>query len=215
MQVEIVRHHRRAQHRHGRVEAPPVNAGNQAGQHPHGIRFRHEDLGAEAHRDHHDQPQYERFQIANPQFLQRQHEQRIERGDQDRRQQWNVEQQVQRDGRAQHFGQIAGDNGDLAQEPECDIHPARIGLAARLGQISAGDDAQLRSQRLQQDGHGVRHDQHPEQLVAEVRAAIQVRGPVARVHVPDADQIRGAGKRQHLPPIGDVVRPHRLMDFRQ
>jgi hypothetical protein len=33
-------------------------------------------------------------------------------------QQRNVEQQVERDGRAQHFGQVAGRDGDFAQHPQ-------------------------------------------------------------------------------------------------
>ena len=36
-------------------------------------------------------------------------------------QQRKVKQQIQGDGRAQHFGQIAGDDGDFAKEPERDV----------------------------------------------------------------------------------------------
>ena len=88
-------------------------------------------------------------------------------GEQHAGQQRNVEQQVERDGRAQHFGQVAGRDGDFAEDPQRDVDGARIGFAAGLRQVAAGDDAQARAQGLQQDRHGVRHDQHPEQPVAE------------------------------------------------
>ena len=41
-------------------------------------------------------------------------------------------------------------------------------------------------------------------LVAEARAAFQVRGPVARIHVADADQVGRPGKGEHAPPEGDL-----------
>ena len=80
----------------------------------------------------------------------------------------------------------------------------RIGFAAGLRQVAAGDDAQARAQRLQQDGHGVRHHQHPEQAVAEARAAFQVGGPIAGVHVADADQVGRSGEGEHAPPEGEL-----------
>ena len=81
---------------------------------------------------------------------------------------------------------------------------AGIGFAAGLGQIAAADDSQARAERLQQDRHGVRHDQHPEQAVAEAGAAGQIRGPVAGVHVADADQVGGAGESENAPPQSEV-----------
>ena len=39
-------------------------------------------------------------------------------GEQNAHQQRDVKQQIQRDGRAQHFGQIAGRDGDFAQNPK-------------------------------------------------------------------------------------------------
>jgi hypothetical protein len=116
------------------------------------------------------------------------------------RQQRNVEQQVERDGRAQHFGQVAGAMAISHRIHSATIDRARIRFAAGLRQIAAGDDAEARAQRLQQNGHGVRHDQHPQQPVAEARAAFEVGGPVAGVHVADADQVSRAGEGEHAPP---------------
>ncbi len=130
-------------------------------------------------------------------------------------QQRNVEQEVQGDRRAQHFGQIAGDDGNFAQEPEREIDGARIGFAAGLGEVAAGDDSEPRAQRLQQDGHGVRHDQDPEQAVAEMRAAVEIGRPVAGVHVTDADEVGGAGEGEDAAPERAVVRAHALMHIRE
>ena len=56
----------------------------------------------------------------------------------------------------------------------------RIMVATGLRQIAARHDAQLERQVLQQDRHEVRDQHHRQQRVAELRAAGQVRGPVAR-----------------------------------
>ena len=73
----------------------------------------------------------------------------------------------------------------------------RIRFAAGLRQIASGDDSEPRRQRLQQDRHEVRQHQHPQQLVAELRAAAQIGGPVAGIHVADADQIGRSGEGEH------------------
>ena len=61
-------------------------------------------------------------------------------------------------------------------------------------------DAKARRQRLQQNRHQVRQHDHGEQRVAEPRAAGDVGGPVARVHVADGYQIARSGEGQHLSP---------------
>ena len=55
-------------------------------------------------------------------------------------------------------------------------------------------------ERLQQHRHQVGDEDDAEQRVAEPRAAGEVGGPVARVHVADGDEIARAGERQRLPP---------------
>ena len=56
---------------------------------------------------------------------------------------------------AEHLGQVAGGDGDLAQHPEREATGARVVVAAGLRQVAAGDDAEPRAERLQQDGHQV------------------------------------------------------------
>ena len=58
----------------------------------------------------------------------------------------------------------------------------------------------------------VRHHQHPEQAVAEARAAFQVGGPVAGVHVADADQVGRSGEGEHAPPEGHAGGVHGGVD---
>ena len=66
----------------------------------------------------------------------------VERGDQNARHQRKSEQQVQRDGRAQHFGKIAGRDGDFAERPQRVADGAGIGFAARLREVASRDDSQ-------------------------------------------------------------------------
>ncbi len=60
-----------------------------------------------------------------------------------------MKQQVQSDGGAQDFGQVAGGHGDLAQAPQRQIHGPWISFAAGLGQVAAGGDPKARAERLQ------------------------------------------------------------------
>ena len=55
-------------------------------------------------------------------------------------------------------------------------------------------------ERLQQDRHQVGEQDDAEQRVAEPRAAGEVGGPVARVHVADGHQVARAGEREQLAP---------------
>ena len=48
-------------------------------------------------------------------------------------------------------------------------------------------------------GHQVRHQQDPDQRIAEPGTSLQVRRPVPRVHVADADQIGRPQECQELP----------------
>ncbi len=70
-----------------------------------------------------------------------------------------MKQQIERDGRSDHFSEIAGGDGDLRASPEGKRHGAAEMVAAGLGQVASRNDAQLDGQGLQQDGHKIRqHD---------------------------------------------------------
>ena len=89
-------------------------------------------------------------------------------------------------------------------------------LVAELRQIALGGDAQLEREALQQNGHQVRGHDDKQQRVAEARAAGDVRGPVAGVHVADRDQESGTDKAQQPPPeVGRAGEAHRGMNLWQ
>ena len=62
----------------------------------------------------------------------------------------------------------------------------REALAADARPGSARGDAELGGERLDEHRHQVAGDDHPQQRVAELRAALDVGGEVAGVHVGDA-----------------------------
>ena len=158
----------------------------------------------------------ERFDVPELILLQVEHEQHVERGQADAPHQRQAEQQVQRDGRADHLGEIARGNRDLAEQPQHDRRRARVVIAAGLREIAAAGDAEPQRQRLQQDRHQVRQHDHAQQRVAVPRAAGQVGRPVAGIHVADGDQVARAGERQHLAPEAAGQRDrHRPVHFRQ
>jgi hypothetical protein len=64
---------------------------------------------------------------------------------------------------AEEFGKIGCHGGDLTHDPCGDSHRGRKLVVAHLGQVAAGNDAELGRQRLEQHGDQVRHDHDPEQ----------------------------------------------------
>jgi hypothetical protein len=73
-------------------------------------------------------------------------------------------------------------------------------IAAGLRQVAATGDAESRGQRLQQDRHHVRHEDHAEQRVTVAGAAGEVGRPVAGIHVADGDEVARPGKGEELSP---------------
>ena len=120
-----------------------------------------------------------------------------------------AEQQVERDGGADHLGEVARGDRDLAQHPQHERGRPRVAVAARLRQVAAAADAEAHRQRLQQDGHQVGDEDDAEERVAVARAAGEVGGPVARVHVADGHQVARAGKREELAPEAGARRAPR------
>ncbi len=200
MQIYIVGHHGSAQHGNRYIQAVAIETGDQAAEHFARRWLGPQHLNTEAARHDRDEGQDEGFDGADAEALKPEQEQGIGGGDQHAEQERDVEQQVEPDGRAQNFGQIAGRNGDLAKAPEDQVDLSGIGFAAGLGQVAPTHNAEPGAQSLEQNGHGVGHNQDPQELVAETRAAFKVSGPVARVHVAHADQVSRAGKGEHTLP---------------
>ena len=122
VQVEVVRHHRRAEDAERDVEHVRIRehlgARNESGQHANRIRPRQRQFHGEACRDRHDQRDDQRLDVAKPLVLQEEHDEDVERRQRDAPDERETKQQVQRDRRADHFGQIAGRNRDLAENPQ-------------------------------------------------------------------------------------------------
>jgi len=105
-----------------------------------------------------------------------------------------VKQKLQANGSAQYFGKIARHDREFAKKPKNKRNRARILVAAGLRQIAAADNAQARTEGLQEQRHQVGNNEHPEQAIAKFCAAFEISCPVAGVHIADADQIRRAGE---------------------
>ena len=201
VQIQVVRHHGGAQDADRDVEHRRVgdDLASAAPARPATVgqgRLRHDELDREADADRGHEGDDERLEVAEALVLQQQDQQHVERGEADAPDQRNPEQQVQRDGRADHLGQVAGGDGDLAEHPEHEAHGARVVVAAGLRQVAPGRDAQLEGERLQQDRHQVGDQDDAQQRVAEPRAAGEVGGPVARVHVADRHHVARARRRR-------------------
>ena len=60
-----------------------------------------------------------------------------------------AEEQIGRDGGAEHFGKIGGGNRDLAGDPEKNRRRPRVVIAIGLREVAAAGDAEADSERLQ------------------------------------------------------------------
>jgi hypothetical protein len=148
--------------------------------------------------------------------LQGKNEENIESGDEHARQEGQAEEQLQGDGRAQNFGKIAGGNGQFANHPKTQRGASRIVLAASLGEVPSGGDAKFRRERLQEHCHQIADHDDAEKRVAEFRAAAQVCGPIAGVHVADSYKIAGPREDQNLAePVRSGSDGNRAMGFGQ
>ena len=78
----------------------------------------------------------------------------------------------------------------------------RVGLAAGLGEVALGGDAEFEREALEEDRHQVGEHDDEEQGVAVAGAAGEVGGPVAGVHVADGDEEAGAGEAEDAAPEG-------------
>ena len=204
VQVQVVRHDRRAQNAEREVEGvgivddfPPRH---EPAEHAQPVRPRDHDLVEKTARDQHDQPADERLQVAEPPVLQQEDHQHVRRREEDTHDQRQAEKQVERDGRADDLRQVARHDGNLAQHPQHDTDPARVTFAAGLREVVPGDDAQLQREVLQEHGHDVGQHDDRQQPVAELRAAREVCCPVAGVHVADRHEQSRPEERQEAPP---------------
>ncbi len=210
VQVEIVRHDRGADDadadvEHGRV-GDDMSSGDETEQDAAEAGLGKNQLGGEARADGGDERDDQRLDVAKAFALQIEDGEDIERGDDAAPDERDVEEKLQGDGRADDLREIAGGDGHLAQDPEEPDGGPRIMIAAGLREVATGDDAELDAQVLQQDRHEIRDHDDREERVAELRAASEVGGPVAGIHVTDGHEETGPGKGEQLPPERGIGR---------
>ncbi len=120
MQIQIVRHHRRAEDADRDVEHVRCRAGSRrAGRTrratpPRSGRARAE-LDGERAGDGENQADDERFDVAEAAVLQEQDDEHVERGEDDSPDERQMKEQVERDRGADHFSEVACGDGDLAE----------------------------------------------------------------------------------------------------
>ncbi len=164
------------------------------------VRLRHPQLHRKAAANRQDQCNHQRLNIAETAVLEQQHDHHVQGRDDAAPDQRDPKKQLEADRGADDFRQVARCNGQLAEDPEEIDRRARIVVATRLREIPAGGDAQLDAQVLEQDRHQVRDHDDGQERVAKLRAARQVGGPVARVHVADRHEKTRTREGEHLPP---------------
>src|SRR5712675_802678 len=102
-----------------------------------------------------DERDDEDFDEAKAAALQSQNNQDVEGGDEHAGEQREPEKELQGDRGAEDFREVAGGDGDFANDPQHKRDAAGILLAARLREVAAGGDAELGGKSLQQHGHEV------------------------------------------------------------
>ena len=133
VQVEIVRHDGGTEDADGEVEhrriGDDLGARHQPVEHGGERWLRQRQLDDEAEADHDHQRHHQRLELAKAARLQGEHQQHFDAGQGDAEGKVEAEQQLERDRRADQLGKVAGDDGELAQQPE--EHPGRGAVALR------------------------------------------------------------------------------------
>jgi len=141
-----------------------------------------EEVGGEDHGDRRpdhrlDRPEAEALEGEDPEGR--------GRGEQAADPERHPEQEVEADGGAEELGQVRRDRNHLGGQEGADHRPAGQALAADLGQVHAGRDAELRGEALEKHRDDVGEHDHPEQLVSELGTGRDVGCEVAWVDVGD------------------------------
>jgi hypothetical protein len=204
VQVDDVWHHGRADDPGGEKDA--LGAGEAGHEEVLGdfaaVRAGVDQLEDEGGDDDTDQDRDPGLQAPVAQLLQAEDREGAGAGDQPGREQGDAEQQVKPEGGTDHLGDVGRHRHQLGLQPEADRGAAREALAAELGQVPAGGDAELGRLRLHQHRDQVGGEHDPEQQVAELGAAGDVGGEVAGVDVGDGGD---EGRAEERPEPADAV----------
>lgn len=147
MQVQVMRHDRGPENPDGDIQLcvvrHQVRRRDQSSQYALGVRFGQPKVDREANSDGRHKDDHELFDGPKTPMLQKQNEQYVERRDQHAVQHGNAEQQLQGDGGADDFGQVAGSNGKLAKYPKDYRNRFAVLASASLRQILSRHDAKF------------------------------------------------------------------------
>ena len=204
MEVEIMGHDRGTDDANADVEeirvAQDFRAGGQAREHAEETGPGQGDFDGKAEGDGRHENDDERLQVTEALVLQVKNGEDIETGEDAAEQERDAEKELQADGHAHDFRQIAGGDGQLAENPEEDDDRRGIAVAARLGEIAASGNSELEREMLQEDGHEIGHQNDAQERIPELRATGEIGRPVAGVHVADGDDEARAEKSAHFAP---------------
>jgi len=159
-----------------------------------------EDFQAVAGGDGGDEDEDDGFDHADVEMLEGEEKEDVEASNDDGPQHRDVEHEVEGDGAAEDFGEVAGADGDFAGDPVGPAHPGGEPVAAGLGEVLFDNDAEAGGDDLHENGHEAGEADDPEETVFELSAALQIGAPVAGIHVADADEEGGAEKGAPLTP---------------
>jgi hypothetical protein len=132
--------------------------------------------------------------------MQREEEQDVESRDNDRPEEGDMEQQVERDRAPQDFCQVARADGCFAHQPVGPAGPARVPVATALSKVFPCHHTQPGGNDLHEDRHQAGNADDPQKIVFEPGAPEQVGPPVTRIHITNADKHRRTDERPPLPP---------------
>ena len=204
VQVEIVRHHRGAKDADGDEEFSGVGDNgrgrDESFEYRRDVRLREEKFEAEACGDRSNQDNDQCLDVTESPLLEQEEQKNVERGDENAPNQGNVEKEIQRDGGADHLGQITSGNADFGGDPEGDGRFLPVVEPAALCEIEAGDDSQLQRESLEEHRHDAGKQDDREECVIILGASGQICGPVSGIHVAHRHQVTGACKGEQLPP---------------
>ena len=154
MQVQVVRHHRGAQHADGDEEHLGFSD-NRSRRHEQIVQRRRvlgprkHHLDREQRQDGADQRDDQRLNIAESPALQQKDQQHVQPGDQHAIEKRKVKEELQSNRRTNDFGHIAGRDGDLGHEPE---NPADRAVSYSRG--TAGQDRARLRRPVSETGSG-------------------------------------------------------------
>src|SRR5262249_293949 len=119
-----------------------------------------EDFVGETGSDGEDQRDDKGFENAEATTLEQENEENCERREDDAEQKRNGKQKLERDGGAKDFREIAGGDGNFANEPKSDGGTARVGFPASLREVATGDDAEFGGKGLKEHRHEVAEEDY-------------------------------------------------------